>query len=191
MRIFVAVMPPPEVQAAAHSVIDALRRPGDGVSWVKAENLHYTMRFLGEVGEDGLRRVVDAATEAAASIPRFDAELGGAGAFPRPRGARVIWLGMRSGAEPLKSLAKALEMSLATRGFEPEGRAFAAHLTLGRVREPRADWTSALESASIAEGAKRHFLVDRVSVVESKLDPKGSIYTVRAASPLAGVRPDH
>lgn len=185
MRIFVAVIPPAEVQAAAHSVIDALRRPGDGVSWVKAENLHYTMRFLGEIGDDGLRRVSEAATEAAASVPRFDAELGGPGAFPNARRARVIWLGMRAGAEPLAALAKALERSLATRGFEPEGRAFAAHLTLGRVREPREDWSAPLAAAHVGEGAMRRFAVDRLTVVESRLNPKGSIYTPRAEPRLA------
>src|SRR5690349_20746137 len=98
------------------------------------------MRFLGEIGEDGLRRVTEAAREAAAEIPRFEAELGGAGAFPNARRARVIWLGMRSGAEPLTGLAGALERALDQRGFAPDGRKFAAHLTLGRVRDPRGDW---------------------------------------------------
>jgi 2'-5' RNA ligase len=186
MRIFVAVIPPAAVQAAAFSVIETLRRTGDGVSWVKLENLHYTMRFLGEIGEDGLGRVTEAATAAAAATPAFDAELGGPGAFPNARRARVIWLGMRAGAETLAALAKSLERALATRGFEPEGRPFTAHLTLGRVREPRADWSAPLESARIAEGAPRRFRVDRLTVVESRLNPKGSIYTPRAESALAG-----
>ena len=185
MRIFLAVIPPAEVQRAAHGVIETLRRPDDGVSWVKVENLHYTMRFLGEIGEDGLRRVTEAAVEAAAVIPRFDAELGGPGAFPSARRARVIWLGMRSGAAPLTDLAGALERALAKRGFEPEGRKFAAHLTLGRVRDPREDWSARLEAAALPPAAPRRFAVDRLSVVQSQLNPKGAIYTVRAEGPLA------
>ena len=185
MRLFVAVFPPALVQRAAAGVIDGLRRDGDGVSWVKPDNLHYTMRFLGEIGDDGLARVTEAATEAATTTPAFDAELGGPGAFPNARRARVIWLGMRAGAEPLAALAKSLERALASRGFEPEGRPFTAHLTLGRVREPRADWTAPLESAHIAEGVPRRFRVDRLTVVESRLHPKGSIYAPRAEAILA------
>ncbi len=62
MRLFLAVFPGAAVQRAAHAAGEALRKPGDGVSWVKQENLHYTMRFLGDVGADGARRAAEAAT---------------------------------------------------------------------------------------------------------------------------------
>ncbi len=190
MRLFLAVFPPPEVQRAAFALIERLRRPGDEVSWVKQENLHYTMRFLGEVGEDGARRATEAAREAAARSTAFRAALGGLGAFPSPRRARVLWLGMSEGAEALVALARDLEQALDRRGFAPEGRRFTAHLTLGRVREPRgggraeADWSRALDEAR-GEVAGPPFTVDRISVVESRLNPKGSIYTVRADGVLA------
>ena len=67
MRLFFAVFPPPEVQRAAFALEESLRRPGDGVSWVKLENLHYTLRFLGELGESGLRRAAAAASIAPTS----------------------------------------------------------------------------------------------------------------------------
>jgi len=188
MRLFLAVFPPPEVQRAAYAVIETLRRPGDGVSWVKQENLHYTMRFLGEVGADGARRAAEAATEAAARSPRFSATLGGLGAFPNARRARVIWVGMTEGAEALVALARDLDRALAKRGFGAADRPFSAHLTLGRVREQRPasgggpDWTETLVSTP---GAAGRFAVDRLCVVESQLNPKGSIYTVRAEGALA------
>jgi len=94
VRLFLAVFPPPATRALALRTIDTLRRPNDGVSWVKEDNLHYTMRFIGEVGEDGARRVQEAADEAAAPVAAFDAALGELGAFPNPRKARVIWIGM-------------------------------------------------------------------------------------------------
>ena len=186
MRIFLAVFPPEAIQRAAYGLIESLRRAGDGVSWVKQDNLHYTMRFLGEIGEDGLRRASEAATEAAAAIPRFEAALGAPGAFPNPRRARVIWLGMAEGAAPLVALAQALERALAKRGFAPEGRGFEAHLTLGRVREPQADWSERLAPARLPESGAARFLVDRLSVIESQLNPRGSIYSVRAEGLLAG-----
>lgn len=177
MRIFLAVFPPPAVQAAAAAAIEGLRRPHDGVSWVKPDNLHYTLRFLGEIGADGLGRAGQAAHEAARKSRAFDAALGALGAFPNPRRARVIWAGMSEGAAPLEALARDLETELERRGFEREGRGFSAHLTLGRVREPGHDWTSDLAGATVAAGAR--FVVDRLLVVESQLDPRGSIYTTR------------
>jgi 2'-5' RNA ligase len=188
MRLFLAVFPPAEVQRAAFGLIEALRRPGDGVSWVKLENLHYTMRFLGEVGEDGARRAAEAAVEAAAKSRTFTAAPGGLGAFPDARRARVIWLGMSAGAEPLVALARELERTLDCRGFAPEGRRFTAHLTLGRVRPGRSgpaavDWAARLAEVGAA-APPAPFTVDRISVIESRLDPRGSIYTVRAEAPL-------
>jgi 2'-5' RNA ligase len=179
MRLFLAVFPPAEVQRAAFGLIEALRRPGDGVSWVKPENLHYTLRFLGEVGDDGAQRAAEAATEAAAKSREFPAALGGLGAFPDPRRARVIWVGMSEGDEALVALAGELDRALAKRGFGAPDKPFSAHLTLGRVRESRRDWTAALAEPVAADPAVR-FTVDRIGVVESQLSPRGSIYTVRS-----------
>jgi len=184
MRLFVAVFPPPAVQHAAAGVIEALRTPGDGVSWVKPDNMHYTMRFIGEAGEDGARRIADAARAAAAGHRAFDAALGAPGAFPRPRGARVLWLGLSRGARELEALAESLATELDRRGWPREPRGFSAHLTIGRVREPHADWTSRLEAAAPIDAADAAFRVDRLCVVESKLNPKGSVYTVREAAEL-------
>jgi RNA 2',3'-cyclic 3'-phosphodiesterase len=182
MRLFLAVFPPAAVQRAAFGLIEALRRPGDGVSWVKPENLHYTLRFLGEVGEDGARRAAEAAAGAASTAKPFTAVLGGLGAFPNPRRARVLWIGMSEGGEPLVALARDLDRALAKRGFGKADKPFAAHLTLGRVREPGRDWTETLAAAGADAPAR--FEVDRLCVVESQLDPRGSIYTVRSEARL-------
>src|SRR5262245_21317277 len=152
MRIFLAIFPPPETQSLAFDVVEALKRPADSVSWVKRENLHFTLRFMGELGDDGVRRVKEAAREAAAQAPAFDARLGKCGAFPGLKRARVLWLGLVDGAAPMTVVAGALERALAKRGFEPERNKFAPHLTIGRVRDPRHDWTSPLAAAgTVAE----------------------------------------
>ena len=184
MRIFLAVFPPPDVQRAAGAVLEALRSPGDGVSWVKPENLHYTLRFIGEVGGDGLRRVAEAAQVAASQHQAFDAALGGLGGFPTPRRARVLWIGMARGGPALEALAASLDRELERRGFEPEAQAFTAHLTIGRVREPRADWTDRLGQAATTLG-EPPFRADRIAVVESALSPKGPTYLVRMSASLS------
>jgi 2'-5' RNA ligase len=164
-----------------------LRRPGDLVSWVKRENLHYTIRFLGDLGEDGARRAAEAAAEAVAGERAFDARLGTLGAFPNPRKARVLWAGLTEGAASLDAVARAVEAALRRKGFDRADRPFAPHLTIGRVREPGIDWSLALEEAAMAfaaEGEAARFRVDRVLVVHSRLSPHGSIYTVRAEARL-------
>src|SRR5437867_3073616 len=118
MRIFLAVFPPPAVQEAAAAVIDRLRRPGDGVSWVKRENLHYTVRFLGELGESGLARVTEAAREGVAGRKRIAATLGDTGAFPNVARANVLWLGLAEGGEALAELAESVERALRRLKFE-------------------------------------------------------------------------
>ena len=183
MRLFLAVFPPKETQALAASAIEKLRKPGDGVSWVRPANLHYTMRFIGDVDEDGARRVADAAREAAAAHSEFGVALGPPGAFPTAKQARVIWLGVNHGNEPFAQLAHTLEQSLVKRGFEPEEREFSAHLTLGRVREPK-DWTATLVTAAAPEGPAARFAVSAIAVVESQLASGGSIYSVREAAKL-------
>ncbi len=184
MRVFIAVFPPAHVQEAVFAAAEMLKRPGDGVSWVKRENLHYTLRFMGELGDSGARRVGDAADEAARTATAFAAALGLLGAFPSAKRARVLWAGMTDGAEPLTALARTLESALKRRGFEPADHPFSAHLTIGRVRDPRADWGERLAAVRVEPAAAR-FTVDRLRVMESRLSPQGSTYTVVHEARLA------
>ena len=181
MRIFLAVFPSAEAQAAADRAIQRLREPGDGVSWVKRENLHYTVRFMGELGESGLGRVCDAAREGVAGHRRIEAILGAPGAFPNARKARVLWLGLAQGGEALTALAQAVEQALRRRGFDAADHPFRPHLTIGRVRERDADWSERLAGIT-AEPAP--FTVDRIAIVQSTLSPKGSRYEVRDQATL-------
>jgi RNA 2',3'-cyclic 3'-phosphodiesterase len=187
MRTFLAVFPSTHAQEAAQRVIERLRIPDDDVSWVKRENLHYTLRFMGELDEDGVARVTAAARLSVAGRPPFTATLGGAGAFPSARRARVLWLGLSEGAESLTALASGLEQALRDHGFDAASRAFSPHLTLGRVRRREQDWSARLAGvgAPLERGQAPAFTVDRVVVVESTLSPGGSLYRVRAEAALA------
>src|SRR5262249_23066466 len=182
LRLFTAVSPPPEAQTLAYRAADPLRPGHDNVAWVKRENLHYTMRFLGEVDEDAAARAGLAMREAAAGRQRFGATLGGFGAFPSAKRARVLWIGMLQGAEPMRLLASALDQSLTQHGFEPSEEGFEPHLTVGRVRAP-GDWTARLLDAPTVEA---RFQVDRLKLVKSVLASGGSRYEAIAEAALAG-----
>lgn len=175
-RLFIAVFPPPALQAAVHAALAPLRAAprGRGVSWVREANLHFTLRFLGDCDSGSAAAAADAVHEAAASRTAFPVALGALGAFPDARRARVLWAGLAEGAGPLVELAEAVARALANRGVPPEPRPFAPHLTLGRVREP-ADWSRALAAASPLEA---RFEVRSLRLVQSTLAPGGARYEV-------------
>ncbi len=181
MRLFLGVFPPPEVREAAYAAMAPLREGRGGVAWVKPANLHFTLRFLGALEDEAAARAAAAGREAVAGARAFDAALGPPGAFPNPRRARVLWLGMAAGADALVARAEALDAALRARGFPPADHPFTPHLTLGRVRAREEDWRAALEAApALGMG----FRVDRISLVESRLSAQGSTYLVREEFPL-------
>lgn len=102
---------------------------------VPPTNWHITVRFLGWARSDEIDRVAHEVTE---RLPAgsFSVRFGGLGAFPRPRRASVLWLGIAHGAEPLERLAEACEEAAVAAGFTSEDRPFHPHLTLARIRPP-------------------------------------------------------
>lgn len=171
-----AVLLPDAVRANLATEIERLRRSVRDVSWVAAENLHLTLKFLGEVEPGRLDGVATALAGVVTAAPAFPLALRGLGAFPSPTRPRVIWAGVTDAVEVVQ-LAARVEEALAQLGLPREGRPFSAHVTLGRVREPRRDPVLA---AGLAEGAGREFgafRVDQVALMRSDLSPRGARYT--------------
>ena len=148
------------------------------------DNLHITLRFLGEVDDTRVAELGGVLDEAAAGLPRFGLGIRGLGAFPTLTRPRVIWAGVGEGAGALRTLAGRLESALARVGVPPEDRPFSGHVTLGRIREPQRDPGLA---AMLASGAARHFgtlSVERVCLMRSDLSPRGARYTLVTAAAL-------
>ena len=186
MRLFVAVNLPEEVKTRLGAVQDLLRSAQADVSWVRAGNIHLTLKFLGEAEEGRLERIRAALEAAAQRHASFAFDLTGLGSFGG-RAPRVVWVGVERGAEPLTRLVEGVEVAMAALGFPREKRAFTAHLTLGRVRSPR---NAEKLLAALREWRRERFGsigVGRVDLMESQLDPRGSIYTVRQSFPLARI----
>lgn len=107
-----------------------------GLRFTPAHQLHFTLKFLGEIEEGRVSDARRATAAAARRAPSFRLALEGLGAFP-PRGpARVLWAGCGAGAGELVRLAAAVESAFVEEGFAPEARPFTAHLTLARVKDP-------------------------------------------------------
>ncbi len=158
-------------------------RPHAAVAWVAPANLHVTLKFLGQIDEARAPAVADALRSASARHRAFDLALRGLGAFPSPTRPRVLWAGLEDDAGALAALAAAIDACCGELGFPRETRPFAAHVTLGRVREPT-------RRPQLGEALARpvdfgRVAVARVSLMRSELSPRGARYSELAASPLA------
>jgi 2'-5' RNA ligase len=170
------VLLPDAVRAGLAATIAELRPRAPGLAWVRAENLHLTFRFLGELRPEGLERAREAVRAAAAGVGPFTVALDGLGGFPSPRAPRVVWAGVTTGADELGAFHAALEAALIARGISGEARAFHPHVTLARARDRRG-----AEGLARALGAGPGFGEMRVTAVHlmrSELGPRGARYAV-------------
>jgi 2'-5' RNA ligase len=178
MRLFVAVDLPEEVKQSVAN----LCRGVSGVRWLPPDQLHLTLRFIGEADD-----AVDMAIRrglAEITLPPFPLSLQGVGCFPSPRRPRVLWVGL-SGGEPLKLLQQGVEAAVVAAGIPTEERPFSPHITLARLREQReADIAPFLtQNASFRS---EPFSVDAYHLYSSMLTPKGAIHRREASYPLSG-----
>jgi len=177
IRSFVALDLPSAVHGALNKLSRELQQSGAPVSWVCAENIHLTLKFLGNVPEENIAAIGEALREVAAATPPFRLQPYGCGAFPALRNIRVVWVGLRGDDAVLKALQSDVEKALAPLGFEPEGRPFKAHLTLGRARG-----RGHMQKLQEALLTRQSFEVEAFDVTElvlykSDLRPDGARYT--------------
>ena len=135
LRTFVAVEISPEVRSSALRLIERLKVAPAKVTWTKAANLHYTLKFLGDVAAERTNEICRAVQEAVGPFSPFEIVAQGVGAFPAVSHPRTLWLGVSDGAEQMELLFQAVERLLEPLGFPKEHRRFTGHVTLGRVRE--------------------------------------------------------
>jgi len=185
IRSFVAILLSDEIREAVASLIDSLRPSGRSVGWVKPDNLHFTLKFLGNQSDEQLDRVQGGLAEATTGVAPFELSLVGLGGFPDLGRPRVLWVGASDGADAAIVLAQKVEESLHRQGVPREERPFSPHLTIGRLKDPRG--FEPLRSA-FTEGCARVFgrlAVSAIHLMRSELSPKGARYSVLEAFPLS------
>jgi 2'-5' RNA ligase len=173
LRLFVAASVPRTHLDALASAVGGLHDRLPGARWAPVENQHVTLKFLGSTPADALPDVLAALESSAASHRPSDVALGGLGAFPSARRARVLWARVDDPSSLLTSLAGALDANLAPLGYRIEKRPFTPHLTLARFREPaRVD--------GIVSGfdwnPPEPWTVQTIELYLSRLSPRGATY---------------
>lgn len=160
--------------AGARSLLPELR----GVRWAAERQLHFTLKFLGDVEEERIEAARRATAAAARGGPgSFRLALEGLGAFPPKGAARVVWAGCGAGAEALASLAATVEEAFDAAGFPREERPFSPHLTLARVRDPLSGRRLAQALPSVPEEPFGTVLVGSIVLYRSDLSPAGPDYS--------------
>lgn len=187
MRTFVAIAISAEVRANAAQFMEQLRPIGVKASWTKLENLHLTLKFLGDTPETLIPDVCRAVLKAARTVEPFELHFRGAGAFPSMQRPQTLWLGVHHGLAELTELFDAVENGLYALRYPKERGRFSPHLTLGRARggspEQFAELRQFLElNAEFDAGLT---VVDEVLLYASTLDRnEGPTYDVLATAPL-------
>lgn len=187
IRAFIAIEAPPEVQAQAAQLIKELRDSPAAVKWVEADEMHWTLKFLGEVELTDVGEICKAVIAAAAPFAPFDVESHGAGAFPNLANPKTLWMGMRRGAEAMIALQQAIERQLLPLGFREEPRRFQPHLTIGRVRaNPPGDQQLGRLVRRYQDFGGGVSTVFEVLVLSSELTREGPIYDSLGRARLEG-----
>lgn len=133
LRLFIAIELSAQQRKEITSLQNISRHKLSDVRWVRPEQLHLTLKFLGDTNIDHISKVKIAMDEAAASFNQFQVSYGGCGVFPSTRKVRVIWVGLKEGMLEIENLFLALDQALTRRGFKEETRRFQPHLTIGRI----------------------------------------------------------
>lgn len=180
MRCFIAIDIDDQIRKGLSDLQDELRRKIDvrkgDVKWVNPEITHLTLKFLGEIKDEQTVDVCNITADVAGRHGRFELDVGSVGYFGG-KSARVLWIGAGKGCDNLVRLHDDLEGQLDKAGWPREGRKFAAHLTLCRIRSSRAGIKLAQASRDYADFELGTMSADSVTVYQSELTPQGPVYT--------------
>jgi 2'-5' RNA ligase len=188
VRLFVGVELGEEIVANLGLLIDRLREraqaaaPEARVTWVAAERLHATVRFIGNADDQGTLGV-KLAFEAPLAVKPFDLEVAGIGTFPKGGPPRVIWAGVSRGSSGLQEMERELSDRLKGLGIAREERDYSPHITLARVRHPAGLRASHLLDG-LGESRCGAIRVRTATLFESRLSPKGPTYVPLQRIPL-------
>ena len=185
IRSFIAVPVTEEVRLLIARIEGELRQVGAAVKWVRPDNVHVTLKFLGNISEADVDGLTDVLGRSLAESAAFDVVLARVGTFPEGHKLpRVIWVGLEDGKDALCDAAATVEAACASLGFEAEERQFKPHLTIGRVRRGSPYLKELAHRVAQLEFNPLKVHVDRVNLMRSRLSPKGPTYTVLSSFAL-------
>ena len=190
VRSFIAIPVPADGLQVLEDAVERLDLElGKSVRWVRSEGVHLTLKFMGNIPEGMVARVLEALPPVAARFAPIDLSISGMGVFPSPRRPRVLWAGLRGDLETLSALQLAVDDAVGKLGLPKEQRAFSPHLTLGRVRRDVAEGQLRKIGQVVAAGelpGAPSWTADTVNLMRTELDPAGSRHYLVGSASIGG-----
>jgi len=184
MRAFIAVDVNDEVKALVERVEDTLKVNGVRAKWVSKNNIHITLRFIGDMDDRDVKKLNEYLSPSISTLPAFEFVVGELGTFPSNQilHPRIIWLGVKEGKEQLIEIAREVNKTLSKVGYSLERTLDIPHVTVGRVKYvPKSEWWRGVEKREIK------VKVTHVKLFSSTLTRSGPIYACKIVWPLKSV----
>jgi 2'-5' RNA ligase len=176
LRCFVAIEIPEPIKRDIGELLEILKKYNVDVKWIRHENLHLTLKFLGNTPEDLLPKIKESLLNIVLSYEPFDIKIYTTGVFPNKKYPRVIWVGVEDSGI-LTKLKKDIENSMVLLGYQKEDREFNPHLTLGRVRSQKGIVNLINELDNFKDRDFGGINVESIKLMKSELKPKGAEYS--------------
>jgi len=176
IRTFIAVDISQDIKMDLDRLISGFRHESKAIRWVRAQNLHLTLRFLGDIPEETIPSLAESLKSNLRGFGSFDLALSGLGGFPNMNKPRVIWVGSDDPKNKLGDLASKVESGCGEAGFGKGDKKFSAHLTIGRVKFPQGI-ENILDKIENTNFATKPFNVGEILIYKSVLSAAGPTYT--------------
>jgi len=184
MRCFLAIELPSAIRDRLRALQEQFDSLGRAVRWTKVDQIHLTLKFLGEVPDNNVPALCEAAKNIASCFEPFDLEISDTGCFPPHGQARIVWAGIPNPPQTLIDCHKKCEQTYADLGFKKENRAFKPHLTIGRVK----DFSASRQIRAVVHSAQvfnaGNFTVKELIMFQSILKPQGPTYIPLTHAPF-------
>ncbi len=176
MRSFIAIELPEKIKSALSELQQELKKCGTDIRWIKPENIHLTLKFLGNIDEKDIDTIVKIIEGTCSRYSVFELHISGVGVFPNVKSSRVLWVGVK-GNEVFTGLQQEIESGMASLGFQRENRKFIPHLTLGRFKSSQGKG-ALLDKIQLHENTIFGLIdVKSVSLIRSDLSQAGARYS--------------
>lgn len=183
VRCFISIEPTDKIKKRLKPEIDRLTATAPLVKWVSADNLHLTLRFLGDTDESLIPNIGRSMLKTIESHRRLHIKVKGLGAFPNLKNPHIAWIGMENSTQ-LDALQKDIESAVRLLGFAPDDKLFKPHLTIARIRSPQGITELVKELSAGKDEDFGIMEVDSVCLMKSELSPSGPKYERLLTAPL-------
>ena len=176
IRAFIAIPLDPKIQHSIERMQDHLKKSNNDIKWVKPENIHITLKFLGDIDTKQINSIKQILSNCTHNTRPFKVELSQLGAFPNIDRPRTLWVGLKDSKQRLNQISMSLEKTLGKIGFQTDQKPFSSHITIGRIRSSKNidALSKSMSSYQISENCTQ--TISKIILFQSTLCSEGPIY---------------